>query len=108
MNKFVIALLTSAVIGMAPAFAEDASGPERMGEGAVDAVTSPGQIVEGLEEETEKRGPGGWHRYRRGERRRGGGWSSSERRGKCWRRCRRNGTEPDYRRLVSSVLSAVP
>lgn len=57
MKQFIIALAASAVFGLAPAYAEDATGPERMGEGTVDAVTSPGKVVEGLAEETEKRGP---------------------------------------------------
>ncbi len=57
MKHFIIALVASAAFGLTPVFAEEASGPERMGEGTVDAVTSPGKIVEGLQEETEKRGP---------------------------------------------------
>lgn len=41
-------------------FAEDdPRGLERMGEGTKDAVTSPGKIVEGVSEDTEKYGAGG-------------------------------------------------
>lgn len=35
---------------------EPADGAKRMGEGAVDAVTSPGQIVEGIQEDTAEHG----------------------------------------------------
>jgi len=35
-------------------FAEE--GVDRMGQGTVDVITSPGQIVEGVEEETAERG----------------------------------------------------
>ncbi|MEM7469238.1 MAG: hypothetical protein AAF387_20465 [Pseudomonadota bacterium] len=39
------------------AFAVDAGeGVERMGEGAVDAVTAPGEIVEGISEDTAEHG----------------------------------------------------
>ncbi len=38
---------------------EDARGIERMGEGTKDAVTSPGKIVDGISEDTEKYGTGG-------------------------------------------------
>ena len=40
-------------------FAEDARGVERVGEGTKDVVTSPGQIVEGVSDETEERGATG-------------------------------------------------
>ncbi len=38
---------------------EDPRGLERMGEGTKDAVTSPGKIVDGVSEDTEKYGAGG-------------------------------------------------
>ena len=38
---------------------EDSRGLERMGEGTKDAVTSPGKIVDGISEDTEKHGAGG-------------------------------------------------
>ena len=38
---------------------EDPRGLERMGDGTKDAVTSPGKIVEGVSEDTEKYGAGG-------------------------------------------------
>jgi len=38
---------------------EDTRGLERMGEGTKDAVTSPGKIVDGISEDTEKYGAGG-------------------------------------------------
>ena len=38
---------------------EDARGVERVGEGTKDIVTSPGKIVEGISEDTEKHGAGG-------------------------------------------------
>jgi hypothetical protein len=41
------------------AVAEEARGVERMGEGTVDAITSPGQIVEGVSSETEDKGAAG-------------------------------------------------
>ena len=52
----VIVLLTA--FATAPAvFAVDAEkGVERMGEGAVDAVTAPGEIVEGISEDTAEHG----------------------------------------------------
>ena len=37
-------------------FADDSKGMERMGDGAVDVVTSPGQIPEGIAEQTEEQG----------------------------------------------------
>lgn len=40
-------------------FAEDARGVERVGDGTKDVVTSPGQIVEGVSDETEERGATG-------------------------------------------------
>jgi len=40
-------------------FAEDARGVERVGEGTKDVVTSPGQIVEGVSDETKERGATG-------------------------------------------------
>ena len=40
-------------------FADDTSGIERVGEGTADVVTSPGQIVEGVAEETEDKGAAG-------------------------------------------------
>ena len=39
--------------------ADDTRGMERMGEGTEDVVTSPGQIVEGISEETEEEGATG-------------------------------------------------
>ena len=38
---------------------EDPRGLERMGDGTKDAVTSPGKIVDGVSEDTEKYGAGG-------------------------------------------------
>ena len=40
-------------------FADDAKGMERVGEGTKDVVTSPGQVVEGVSEETEDKGAAG-------------------------------------------------
>ena len=37
-------------------FADDTKGMERVGEGTVDVVTSPGQITEGISDETEDKG----------------------------------------------------
>ncbi|HEY7840925.1 MAG TPA: hypothetical protein VIC61_05100 [Gammaproteobacteria bacterium] len=37
-------------------FADDAKGPERVVEGTGEVVTSPGEIVEGVAEETEDKG----------------------------------------------------
>ena len=37
-------------------FADDAKGPERVVEGTGEVVTSPGEIVEGIAEETEDKG----------------------------------------------------
>jgi hypothetical protein len=59
MKQIVIALIVSGVIGLLPfhAFAEEATKLKRMGEGTVDAVTSPGQIVEGISEDAAASGP---------------------------------------------------
>ena len=53
MKQIFIVLVVSGVIGFLPlqAMAEDATKLDRMGEGVVDAVTSPGEIVEGIAEE---------------------------------------------------------
>ena len=53
-NIFVILLFAAAL----PLYssADDAEGIERVGEGTADVVTSPGQIVEGVAEETEDKG----------------------------------------------------
>jgi hypothetical protein len=40
-------------------FADDAKGPERVVEGTAEVVTSPGEIVEGVAEETEDKGATG-------------------------------------------------
>jgi hypothetical protein len=40
-------------------FADDTRGIERVGEGTEDVVTSPGQIVEGISEETAEQGATG-------------------------------------------------
>ena len=46
------------VLGPTGAFAVDAAdGVERMGDGAVDAVTAPAEIVDGISEDAEKHGP---------------------------------------------------
>ena len=59
MKQLFIVLVVSGVIGFLPlqAMAEDATKLDRMGEGVVDTVTSPGQIVEGISEDAEKHGP---------------------------------------------------
>ena len=56
-NIFVILLFAAAL----PLYssADDAEGIERVGEGTADVVTSPGQIVEGVAEETEDKGAAG-------------------------------------------------
>ena len=40
-------------------FADDAKGPERVVEGTAEVVTSPGEIVEGVSEETKDKGATG-------------------------------------------------
>ncbi len=60
--KRLYAILPGLVLSMSLssiAVAEEARGVERMGEGTVDAVTSPGQIVEGVSSETEDKGAAG-------------------------------------------------
>lgn len=59
MKQFFIALVVSGVVGLVPlqAMAEDATKLDRVGEGTVDTVTSPGQIVEGIAEDAEAHGP---------------------------------------------------
>ena len=52
----LVAVLVLAVGTPVFSFADDTKGVERVGEGVKDAVTSPGQIVEGVQEETEKDG----------------------------------------------------
>ena len=59
MKQIFIALVVSGVVGLLPlqAIAEDASKLNRVGEGTVETVTSPGQIVEGIAEDAEEHGP---------------------------------------------------
>jgi len=58
MKKVFIALVVSAAFGLSfQAFAEEATKLDRAGEGVVDTVTSPGQIVEGISEDAQKHGP---------------------------------------------------
>ena len=58
MKQIVIALVMSVVCGLSfQAFAEEATKLERAGEGVVDTVTSPGQVVEGVAEDVEEHGP---------------------------------------------------
>ena len=59
MKHTLIALAVSGVFALLPihAIAEDATKLERMGEGTVEAVTSPGQIVEGISEDAQEHGP---------------------------------------------------
>ncbi|MGR9089115.1 MAG: hypothetical protein ACU85U_00895 [Gammaproteobacteria bacterium] len=58
MKKVVIALVASAAFGLSSqTFAEEATKMERAGEGIVETVTSPGQIVEGVAEDAEAHGP---------------------------------------------------
>ena len=60
--KRVISML--AVLGLTglfsvSSFADEAKGPERAAKGVVDTVTAPGQIVEGVSEDTKKDGATG-------------------------------------------------
>ena len=59
MKRIISALAISGLVGLVSlnASAEDATKLERMGEGAVDTVTSPGKVVEGIAEDAEKHGP---------------------------------------------------
>ena len=59
MKQFFIALAVSGLVGLLPlqAMAEEATKLNRMGEGTVDAVTSPGEIVDGIAEDAEEHGP---------------------------------------------------
>lgn len=60
--KLIHHILPTLVISLSlssAAVAEEARGVERMGEGTVDAVTSPGKIVEGVSSETEDKGAAG-------------------------------------------------
>ena len=59
MKQFFIALVVSGVVALLPlqVMAEDATKLDRVGEGAVDTVTAPGQIVEGIAEDAETHGP---------------------------------------------------
>ena len=54
LSAFVMVVVTSAF--PLCSFADDAKGVERVGEGAEAVVTSPGEIVEGVAEETEDKG----------------------------------------------------
>ena len=56
-NIFVVIIFFSVL--PFSSFAEDARGVERVGEGTKDVVTSPGQIVEDVSEETKERGATG-------------------------------------------------
>ena len=54
-NTYLVGLLMALAVGTANAVdAED--GVKRMGDGVVDAVTSPGEIVEGISEDTKEHG----------------------------------------------------
>ena len=55
----LLAILVFASAFPLSSMADNTSGPERMGEGTKDVVTSPGQIVEGVSEETEEHGAAG-------------------------------------------------
>jgi hypothetical protein len=55
----ILAVLVFAGAVPASSLADDAKGVERVGEGTKDVVTSPGQIVEGVAEETEDKGAAG-------------------------------------------------
>ncbi len=59
MKQILIALVVSGVFLLLPlhAIAEEATKLKRMGEGTVDTVTSPGQIVKGISEDAEEHGP---------------------------------------------------
>lgn len=57
MKQIFIALVVSGVVGLLPLNAIAEEGPERMGKGVVDTVTSPGQVVEGISDDAEKHGP---------------------------------------------------
>ena len=58
MKKILIAVVATGVFGLLPlhASAEDATKLDRVGEGVVDTVTSPGKIVEGISEDTQAHG----------------------------------------------------
>ena len=58
-SNMLIAFTFFIVLPMTLFAEEDARGIERMGEGTKDAVTSPGKIVDGISEDTEKYGAGG-------------------------------------------------
>ena len=53
---YLVGLMMALSIGTANAV-DAADGVERMGEGAVDAVTAPGEIVEGITEDAKEHGP---------------------------------------------------
>ena len=57
-TKYLVVLSLFALLPIASQ-AEEARGMERVGEGAVDTVSSPGKIVEGVSEDTEKHGAAG-------------------------------------------------
>ena len=58
MNKFFIALVATAALGLSfQTSAEDATKLERVGEGMAETVTSPGQIVDGVAEDAATHGP---------------------------------------------------
>jgi hypothetical protein len=59
MKKILIAVVATGLFGLLPlhASAEDATKLDRVGEGAADTVTSPGQIVDGISEDVQEHGP---------------------------------------------------
>ncbi len=59
MKRILTTALVAGIVGLVPlnnAVAEDETGVARAGSGVVDTVTSPGQIVEGVKDQTEKHG----------------------------------------------------
>ena len=58
-SSLLIALAFLVALPITSFAEEDTRGLERVGEGTKDAVTSPGKIVDGISEDTEKHGAGG-------------------------------------------------
>jgi hypothetical protein len=59
MKKSLIAIVATGLFGLLPltVSAEDATKLDRVAEGAVDTVTSPGKIVDGISEDVQDHGP---------------------------------------------------
>ena len=58
MNRLIsICYITGLMLALSIGIAYAEEGIEPVGEGAVDAVTAPGKIVEGIAEDTEAHGP---------------------------------------------------